>query len=116
MGRFPGIPTEMRSDLPSHVTSVRTTIRATSAIARRRGIGSEATRYRPEMVRDRATHHLLSGESAVRVSQTFAARGPESPGFPASVEPGCSATRRPWRLNSVEPQWVRSPHRAHRGG
>ena len=39
MGFCPGQPTEMRSDVPSHVTSVTTTT-ATAAIAivRRRGI------------------------------------------------------------------------------
>jgi hypothetical protein len=37
MRRRPGKPIEMRSDLPSHVTSVRTTINATKAMVRRRG-------------------------------------------------------------------------------
>jgi hypothetical protein len=37
MGRRPGNPNAMRSDLPSHVTSVRTTIKATKPSVRRRG-------------------------------------------------------------------------------
>ena len=39
MRRRPGRPIEMRSDLPSQVTSVSTTISATKAIVRRRGTG-----------------------------------------------------------------------------
>lgn len=42
--RRPGKPTEMRSDLPSHVMSVRTTTSATSAIVRRRGTVANRTR------------------------------------------------------------------------
>lgn len=40
MGLRPGQPTEMRSDVPSHVTSVTTTTTAAAAIAivRRRGM------------------------------------------------------------------------------
>jgi hypothetical protein len=41
MRRRPGKPIEMRSDVPSHVTSVRTTTKATSAIVRRRGTVAE---------------------------------------------------------------------------
>ena len=42
MRRRPGKPMEMRSDLPSQVTSVRTTINATTAsVRRRRGIANE---------------------------------------------------------------------------
>ena len=37
MRRRPGRPNEMRSDVPSHVTSVRATITATRAMVRRRG-------------------------------------------------------------------------------
>ena len=38
MGLRPGQPTEMRSDFPSHVTSVTTTTTAAIAIVRRRDI------------------------------------------------------------------------------
>ena len=42
MRRRPGTPMEMRSDLPSQVTSVRTTINVTTAsVRRRRGIADE---------------------------------------------------------------------------
>ena len=41
MRRRRGKPTEMRSDLPSHVTSVRATINATRAMVRRRGTALE---------------------------------------------------------------------------
>jgi hypothetical protein len=41
MRRRPGTPNEMRSDEPSHVTSVRTTTNATRATVRSRGTGRE---------------------------------------------------------------------------
>jgi hypothetical protein len=43
IGRRPGTPNEMRSDLPSQVTSVRTTIKTTRPIVRRRGTRGEPT-------------------------------------------------------------------------
>jgi hypothetical protein len=41
MRRRPGTPSEMRSDLPSQVMSVRTKINATRAMVRRRGTVNE---------------------------------------------------------------------------
>jgi hypothetical protein len=81
MRRRPGKPTEIRSDFPSHVTSVRTTINATRAIVRRRDTVIETYSRGP-----RPAGSEPFGASPLVVAQQHAAE---------LLEPRCDSRRAP---------------------